>query len=321
MNNPRLIEVGIDGSNPGVGLAERAAPRAISVSIVWAAAAAASMTALAILAPGGLWLLAFLGVVILVHELGHLIVAQRVGMRPTEFFWGFGPEIVAWQRGDLRIGLKAVFLGGYVKIPGMTPTEQLAEGVEEAGTYRYASHLRRMATIVAGCVVNLSCAIVAFGLAAWIEGSTFSGSVTYAFGDFWFVVSGTAQALWTWATDLSSYLGAVVTGAEPPVRFMSPVSQADVTAQAVDGGMVTALRWFGILSCAIGTVNLLPLPPLDGGHAASIVIERMLQLIRGDRTIRFDLRILNPLSYATVFVLVGLSLSALVMDLRSLGWY
>ncbi len=300
------------GSDRGTGL---------SVSPVWGAVALASLVALALLAPSGLWLLAFLGVVILVHELGHLLVAQRVGMRPTEFFWGFGPEIVAFQRGDLRIGLKAVFLGGYVKIPGMTPTEKLADGVDEAGTYRAASHAGRMVTILAGCVVNLVCALVAFGLANYLEGAAALGAVGSAFDDLWFVISGTGQALWTWVTDITSYLGATVTGSEPPVRFMSPVAQAEVTAQAVEAGTVTALRWFGILSCAIGAINLLPLPPLDGGHAASIVIERVLQIVRRDRAIRFDLRVLNPLAYATVFVLVGLSLSALVMDLRSLGWY
>ncbi len=293
----------------------------LSISPLWGAVALASMIALALFAPSGLWLLAFLGVVILVHELGHLLVAQRVGMRPTEFFWGFGPEIVAIQRGDLRIGLKAVFLGGYVKIPGMTPTEKLAEGVDEAGTYRAAGHARRMATILAGCVVNLVCALIAFGLANALEGAAALSAVGTAFDDLWFVISGTGQALWTWVTDITSYLGATVTGSEPPVRFMSPVSQAEVTSQAVEAGAVTALRWFGILSCAIGAINLLPLPPLDGGHAASIVIERALQIVRRDRAIRFDLRVLNPLAYATVFVLVGLSLSALVMDLRSLGWY
>jgi membrane-associated protease RseP (regulator of RpoE activity) len=291
----------------------------IEVAVGWALAATASVVALAVLAPSGLWLLAFLGVVILVHELGHLVVARMVGMRPTEFFWGFGPEIVAYQRGDLRIGLKAVFLGGYVKIPGMTPTETLAPGVDEAGTYRAAAHWRRMATIVAGCGVNLMIALAAFGLAASLDGATLGQSVLQAFDDLWFVLSGTAQALWLWATDLTSYLGATVTGSEPPVRFMSPVSQAEVTAGALEAGASTALLWFGILSCAIGGVNLLPLPPLDGGHAAGIVIERVMQIVRRDRSLRFDLRRLNPLSYATVFVLVGLSLSALVMDLRSLG--
>ena len=56
------------------------------------------------------------------HELGHLLLARRAGMKPTEFFWGFGPEVFAIEHNGCRYGLKALFLGGYVKLWGMTPT-------------------------------------------------------------------------------------------------------------------------------------------------------------------------------------------------------
>ena len=295
---------------------------AVDVNPIWGVVTGLSMLVLWLYAPSGLWLLLFIGIIVLCHEAGHLVVARRAGMRPTEFFWGFGPEVVAFEYNGCRYGLKAIFLGGYVKLWGMTPTSELPDGVRESDTYRAASHGGRLATILAGPFVNLAMAVVAFAFAAWIEGASLTGSLQSGFDDLWFVISGTGEALWLWVTNIGTYVGSVFGangGAEPPVRFMSPVSQADVTGQAVASGWVDSLRWFGILSCAIGAVNLLPLPPLDGAHALIAISERVTQLVGRDRTIRLDVRRLEPLAYVTIFVLVTLSVSALVLDLRDVG--
>lgn len=297
-------------------------PISFDIDLRWGAAAALSLATLWAFAPSGLWLLLFIGIIVLCHEAGHLLLARRAGMKPTEFFWGFGPEIVAFERNGCRYGVKAVFLGGYVKLHGMTPTSELPEGFAEEDSYRSASHLGRLATILAGPAVNLAMAVVAFAIAARLSGQSVSDSVLTGFDQLWFVIAGTGEALWTWATSMSTYVGSVfdTSGAtEAPVRFMSPVSQAEVTGFAVASGWVTSLQWFGILSCAIGAVNLLPLPPLDGAHAAVAASEWISQKVRRDRSVRVDVRRLEPLAYLTVFVLVGLSLSALVLDLRDVG--
>ncbi len=295
--------------------------RSFEANPLWGLVAGLSLLVLWRYAPSGLWLLLFIGVIVLCHEAGHLVMARRSGMKPTEFFWGFGPEIVAFQHNGCRYGIKAVFLGGYVKLWGMTPTSVLPEGIEERGTYRAASHGGRLATILAGPFVNLVMAIVAFSIAASLQGANLSQAIGAGFDDFWFVIAGTGDALWTWATNISTYIGSVFSPgtSDVPVRFMSPVSQAEVTGQAVASGWVDSLRWFGILSCAIGAVNLLPLPPLDGAHALVAVAEKSGQVIRRNRSVRVDVRRLEPLAYLTVFLLVGLSVSALVLDLRDVG--
>lgn len=297
-------------------------PVTIDVDAKWGVAAVLSLAVLWAFAPSGLWLLLFIGIIVLCHEAGHLVIARRTGMKPTEFFWGFGPEIVAFERNGCRYGIKAVFLGGYVKLHGMTPSSELPEGVAEEDTYRGATHGGRLATILAGPAVNLVMAVVAFAVAARLAGDTIGGSVLTGFDHLWFVIAGTGEALWTWATSISTYVGSVfdTSGAtEAPVRFMSPVSQAEVTGSAVADGWITSLRWFGILSCAIGAVNLLPLPPLDGAHAMVAASEWVSQKLKRDRSVRVDVRRLEPLAYATIFVLVSLSLSALVLDLRDVG--
>ena len=289
------------------------------MSPVWALPAIAGVTALARWLPSGAYLLAFLGIIIASHEAGHLLVAKRVGMRPTEFFWGFGPKIVAVEHNGCHYGVKVLFLGGYVKLLGMTPSSELPDGFGEAGTYRAASHRGRLATILAGPAVNLVMAAMAFSLAALVEGSSLGGAAASGLHDLWFVVAATAEGLWVWVSNIGSYLGSVFdsSGASvAPVRFMSPVSQAQVSGWAVESGAATTLRWFGILSCAVGVVNLLPLPPLDGSHALVAAVEGVVTRLRPGRDVHIDVARLIPLAYITVAVLVFLSATALVLDIR-----
>jgi membrane-associated protease RseP (regulator of RpoE activity) len=55
------------------------------------------------------------------HELGHMIAAKKFGRKVTQYFMGFGPTVWSTQRGETEYGLKAVPLGGFVKIVGMLP--------------------------------------------------------------------------------------------------------------------------------------------------------------------------------------------------------
>ena len=294
-----------------------------SASPGWAAVTAASLAALGWWAPEGLLLLLFLGVVIATHEGGHLVAARRAGMQPTEFFWGFGPELVSMQHNGCRYGLRVLFVGGYVKLHGMTPSADLPPGFDEARTFRAASPLGRLATILAGPGVNLALACFAFGVAAALEGASAPTSAARAVGDVWFVMSGTAEALATWAANLGGYVASVLDasgGTEPPVRFMSPVAQAEVSAIAVSAGPVAALRWFAILSAAVGMVNLVPLPPLDGAHAVVALVDAARSRLAPHARLRsLDITRVAPLAYLTVAALIALSISALVLDLRDLG--
>ncbi len=66
------------------------------------------------------------------HELGHMIPAKAFGGKVTQYFIGFGPTVWSKQVGETEYGLKAIPLGGYVKIVGMLPpgAVDLAESVE-----------------------------------------------------------------------------------------------------------------------------------------------------------------------------------------------
>lgn len=60
-----------------------------------------------------------LGLLILIHELGHFLVSLALGMRPRRFYIGFPPPVWKTTRNGIEYGIGAVPLGGFVKIPGM----------------------------------------------------------------------------------------------------------------------------------------------------------------------------------------------------------
>lgn len=100
-------------------------------------------------------------VTIMLHEAGHMIMAKRGGMKVTEFFVGFGPRLWSFRRGETEYGVKAIPLGGYVRIIGMSNLEEV-QPEDEPRAYRNASTANKLKTILAGITVNLLIAFILF---------------------------------------------------------------------------------------------------------------------------------------------------------------
>jgi membrane-associated protease RseP (regulator of RpoE activity) len=147
---------------------------------------------------------------VLLHEAGHLLTAKRFGMKATHYFAGFGPTVFSFRRGETEYGLKAIPLGGYVKLVGMlppapdqdpekvrsTPTGMFAQLVSDARSAEY-EHVspedhdrlfyrlawwKRVVIMGSGVTINL---VIAFGLFAMVfmgygiaQASTTVGSVS-----------------------------------------------------------------------------------------------------------------------------------------------
>ena len=86
---------------------------------------------------------------IVIHEAGHFLAAKYFDMKATEAFFGFGPKIWSIQRGETEYGVKSIPLGGYVRIIGMNPFEEIAPE-EEHRTYRYKPFWQKTVVVLAG---------------------------------------------------------------------------------------------------------------------------------------------------------------------------
>ncbi len=103
--------------------------------------------------------IAALFVMIMLHELGHFVAAKRTGMKVTEFFVGFGPRLWSFTRGETEYGIKAVPLGGYCRIIGMTNLEEV-DPDDEPRAYRNKRTGPKVLVAAAGPAVHFAIAIV-----------------------------------------------------------------------------------------------------------------------------------------------------------------
>jgi membrane-associated protease RseP (regulator of RpoE activity) len=107
--------------------------------------------------------------VILIHELGHFTVARAFGFKVEEYFVGFGPRLWSTRRGEIEYGVKALPLGGYVKIAGMNPYQPVApEDLPRA--YGSKPRWQRALVIAAGPGIHLVIAALLFGGYFYVAG-------------------------------------------------------------------------------------------------------------------------------------------------------
>jgi membrane-associated protease RseP (regulator of RpoE activity) len=98
-------------------------------------------------------------VVVMIHESGHFLVAKLFGFKATKFFLGFGPTVWSTTKGETEYGIKALPLGGFVKIIGMNPYEEVAP--EDARrSYPNKPRWQRALLLVAGSATHWVVAFV-----------------------------------------------------------------------------------------------------------------------------------------------------------------
>ena len=90
---------------------------------------------------------------VMVHEFGHYITARRYGMRVSEFFLGFGKRLWSFTKGETEFGIKAIPAGGYCKIEGMAPGDQMPAGEEDRAFYK-ASSGKKLIVLGAGSFLH-----------------------------------------------------------------------------------------------------------------------------------------------------------------------
>lgn len=319
-----------------------------------------------------LWFVVILMALVLVHELGHHLVAKACGMRVERFSIFFGRPIASFTRGETEYAIGWLPLGGYVKISGMTVGEELGDEVAHRAYFAQPAW-KKVATILAGPAVNIVLAIGIFAAIFWIgiptvnatdtvravtpdsaaaqaglrpddrivavngintagdaervravlqagspgdpvrvrverdgqtltlpatlqqltltDGSAATNPATgeplaglgFQFGtvpgptlsygpleglsrgwDFtWFVIRTNVEVI-----------GDLFTSAEAREQVSGPVGLGAVFNEVADDGLITLLRFIGVVSLALGIFNLIPILPLDGGHIVFALAEK-----------------------------------------------
>src|SRR3954468_10836219 len=119
------------------------------------------------------YLLAFLGfaALIVLHEAGHFAAAKAVGMRVERFALFFPPLWAKTRRGETEYAIGTIPLGGYVKITGMNPAEEIPPEVAHRAYFRQPVW-KRIVVIGAGPAVNILIAFLLLAGIYWANGTT-----------------------------------------------------------------------------------------------------------------------------------------------------
>ncbi len=122
-----------------------------------------------------------LSILVIVHEFGHFIVAKKSGVRVEKFSIGFGPEIFGITKGETRYLVSLIPLGGYVKLSGETPIEEIKG---EKWEYLSKSVGARSRIIFAGPLLNYILAFFIFSFVFIIGSPTLTSTVGKVMPDY-----------------------------------------------------------------------------------------------------------------------------------------
>jgi membrane-associated protease RseP (regulator of RpoE activity) len=112
------------------------------------------------------------------HEAGHLLTAKTFGMKATQYFAGFGPTLWSFRRGETEYGVKAIPAGGFVKIVGMTPLEDVSPEDSRRAFWRFPLW-QRTVVLVAGSATHFLLAAVIFYFSAITTGLLNPAAATF----------------------------------------------------------------------------------------------------------------------------------------------
>src|SRR5574341_112974 len=103
-----------------------------------------------------LWLLVLIGVMILIHELGHFWAARFFDVRVDTFSFGFGPRLFGFRRGETDFRFSLILFGGYVKMAGEQPSD---ENRDDPRAFLAKPRWQRLIIAFAGPFMNLVLAV------------------------------------------------------------------------------------------------------------------------------------------------------------------
>jgi regulator of sigma E protease len=190
------------------------------------------------------------GLIIAIHEFGHLLAAKLCGIPVKRFSIGFGPKVLEVTHAETSYWLSWIPIGGYV-LPAIEYDE-----LRELAAYK------RITFALGGPIANVIAAFMTLVLFALTQ---LSVSVSQA-------ASFAITQLWTGLQHQVSGLSMLFSGVEQLSGIFGIVAVGGAQFGSTFAGLLT----FSVLiNLSLAVMNLLPLPPLDGGRILFCVLEKI----------------------------------------------
>jgi regulator of sigma E protease len=211
-----------------------------------------------------------ISILVVVHELGHHLMAKWFRVPVEVFSVGFGPKVFAVRYGETEYRLSAIPFGGYVKMAGTGRGDSAPQGFDSKAPWQ------RFLILLAGPAMNIAfaLALAVIGLWAGIEIPMQGGGATTLYRPdplsafplaVRVIADGSAQILTT--------LGGLVTGQISPSHLIGPVGLAQISGESAQLGWRAMIAAMAFISLNLGICNLLPIPILDGGQMLMLLVE------------------------------------------------
>lgn len=254
--------------------------------------------------------LLILCVLVIVHELGHLMVAKKTGIFVEEFAIGMGPKLFGHQGKETLFSIRAFPIGGFCKMRGEEP-ELDEEGniiakdlsiPPDPRSYEAKSQGQKLFVLVAGSAMNIIFAIVCLFVVALFTGHTnVFDAIRMAFLN-----------TWRFSGLIFQSFGMLFTGQVGLDQVAGPIGMVSMVGTFMNSGFIMLLAFTAMLSVNLGIINLFPLPALDGGRIFIIFIELITRR-------KFSPEVENKINYFGFMALIALALLIAFNDIMRLA--
>lgn len=226
-----------------------------------------------------------LGILILIHELGHLIAAKHVKIPIARFSVGFGSKLWGFKKDETEYWLSLIPLGGYV-LPKIESEEEFSQ----------FSTFQRILFCLGGPLANIIAALLclsAINIAS--SGISLSSVLIAPFLE----ISGMGHQI----------LAAIPTLFDNPGNLSGIIGIVAVGGEHFGTDIIRLLTFSVLLNVNLAVFNLLPIPPLDGGKIVLYSLEKIYKPI---------VRLHVPVAITGWILLIGLMLYATALDISHL---
>ena len=253
-----------------------------------------------------------ISVLVVVHELGHHLMAKFFGVPVEVFSVGFGPRLLAVRRGETEYRLSAIPFGGYVKMAGTS----LVRGQSTPNGFDSKAPWKRSLIMLAGPAMNvlfaLALAIVGLWVGIEIPAPGHPETTAIYRPEPLAAIPLGIRAIAASTGVVFSMLGGLLTGNLSPSHLIGPIGLAQMAGESAQLGWRAILAAMAFISLNLGICNLLPIPILDGGHVLMLLIEGITR-----RTL--SIRVRKVLLGAGAFAMLLLLATTFYNDLGRLG--